>query len=381
MPLADGFGNGGVAHKHGVHGGAKETFDEQRRRLVSGDEVAQRAENGALAEAVALLQETGGAGRKSDALALETFQCIDLALQCDMGLVGTEQFSARGALAFAGLTVARLSGFELGVRDGEPRDGVHGCLGCLVALAPNERECIGQLSALDIEGFDALHDFIELAPSALALVLHAMRAVVGVAQVLLGLVDSDAGAGDATPGYLFLVLPELQFLARTGERALVSRALGGSLLAVVGDALPVCVSLACLGFGALPPGDGVALTFLGDGHLGANLQDVLALGDDEPEKLGALAFGRGAPTMGLVARALGGIDTAFDVRQRLAKLTDPRLESRQFLSPGLHFSRREVELHRKATTHELRMTLGALALSGERTHLRLHFADEVVEPL
>ena len=138
--------------------------------------------------------------------------------QGDMGLVGTEQFSARGALAFAGLTVARLSGFELGVRDGEPRDGVHGCLGCLVALAPNERERIGQLSALDIEGFDALHDFIELAPSALALVLHAMRAVVGVAQVLLGLVDSDAGAGDATPGYLFLVLPEAVWLDEAGAK-------------------------------------------------------------------------------------------------------------------------------------------------------------------
>ena len=138
------------------------------------------------------------------------------------------------------------------------------------------------------------------------------------------------------------MLAELQFLARSGERALVSRALGGSLLAVVGDALPVRVSLARLGFGALPSGDGVALTFLGDGHLGANLQDVLALGDDEPEKLGALAFGRGAPTMGLVARALGGIDTAFDVRQRLAKLTDPRLESRQFLyqlSSQLHLLR------------------------------------------
>ena len=85
--------------------------------------------------------------------------------------------------------------------------------------------------------------------------------------------------------------------------------------------------------------------------------------------------------MRLVARAFGGLDAILHVRQHFPELGDAGLELLQFFPPRFHFSGGEVELHRKAPMRQLRVTLGALALPGERTHLRLHLTNQIVESL
>ena len=91
------FGDRAIAHEHRVHRGAEEALDEQRRRLIGADEIAQRAEHRAVAELLALAQQTRGGGRETDALALERVERVDLALQRRVRLVGAEQLRARDA--------------------------------------------------------------------------------------------------------------------------------------------------------------------------------------------------------------------------------------------------------------------------------------------
>ena len=50
------FGDVAIAHEHRVHRRAEEPLDEQRRRLIRADEIAQRAEHRAVAELFALAQ-------------------------------------------------------------------------------------------------------------------------------------------------------------------------------------------------------------------------------------------------------------------------------------------------------------------------------------
>src|SRR5438067_7759976 len=99
VPFADRLGDAGVAYEHRMHRGPEISLDEQRRRLVGCYEVAQRAENRALTKPLALLEEPRRRRRKSDAFALEPFQCVHLALQRNVRLVGAEQLGPRDAPA------------------------------------------------------------------------------------------------------------------------------------------------------------------------------------------------------------------------------------------------------------------------------------------
>jgi hypothetical protein len=80
VPGAHGVGGRGVAHEDGVHRVAEELLHEHRRPLVGADEVGERAEHGALAELLALLQQARGRRRQADAVALELLERVHLAL-------------------------------------------------------------------------------------------------------------------------------------------------------------------------------------------------------------------------------------------------------------------------------------------------------------
>jgi len=82
-----------------------------------------------------------------------------------------------------------------------------------------------------------------------------------------------------------------------------------------------------------------------------------------------------------VPGALSVDGTALDVGQLLAQNDDALLEARELLPPSRHLARREVELDGKAAMRQLGVALGAFALARERAHLRLHLADEIIQPL
>ena len=122
--------------------------------------------------------------------------------------------------------------------------------------------------------------------------------------------SSSAGPpfGDRGPGGVFGGSVACQLAASVGELALVLLALGGGVGTIGGDPGAVRLAFARFGFGALPAGDGVALTLLGDGHLAANRLDLFALRGDELRQLAAARVGGGAIAVRRVARLFGGDD-------------------------------------------------------------------------
>ena len=153
------------------------------------------------------------------------------------------------------------------------------------------------------------------------------------------------------------------------------------MLAVAGDPLAIGEPFRRLRLRALATGERVTLSLFGDGHLAPNLLHVVALGRDESQQLGTLRFRRGAVAVCGLARLLGIAGVRLDVRQRFAQLGNARLEARQLVMPCLHLARRQAQVDDESALGELGVAFGALALPCQRTHLRLHLRNQVVETL
>jgi hypothetical protein len=175
---------------------AKKSLDEKRRRLVRCYEVAQRAEDSAITEPLALLEQSRRGWRETDTLTLEAFERVHFALNADECLVGAEELGPCFRLALTHLTIFGPGRFELGGADTEAGDRIDGGESTFVSLAPNHRQKVGELGALGIQGIDALRDLVDFATSALALMVDAQRSVIGVAELLLGVVDRRACGGN-----------------------------------------------------------------------------------------------------------------------------------------------------------------------------------------
>lgn len=195
MPLANGVGRGGIADKHRVDRGAEEPLHEKGRGLISGYEIAQRSEDGARTKAFALLEKPRRSGRETDALAFQAFEGVDLALERDKGFVGAKELSSRRGLALTHLAIVGARGVEIRGRHAKAGDGVDGSQGGFVALAPNERQGVGELGALGVECGGALRDLVELAPGAFTLVVHAERAVICLTELPLSAFDGGSCRG------------------------------------------------------------------------------------------------------------------------------------------------------------------------------------------
>jgi hypothetical protein len=87
-----------ISHQHRVDRRAQEPLDEKRRCLIRADEIAQRSKHRALAEALALAQQSGGRRREPNALSLESVECIHLPLERGVHFVRSEQLGARRRL-------------------------------------------------------------------------------------------------------------------------------------------------------------------------------------------------------------------------------------------------------------------------------------------
>jgi len=138
MPLAHRLRRSGIADEHRVDRGAEEPLDEKGRSLISGYEIAQRPEDGAVTEAIASLEKARCGRRQTDALAFEAFERVHLPLERDKGFVGAKELSSRRGLALAHLAIVGARGVEIRGRHAKAGDGIDGSQGGFVALAPNE---------------------------------------------------------------------------------------------------------------------------------------------------------------------------------------------------------------------------------------------------
>jgi hypothetical protein len=163
--------------------------------LISRYKIAQRPKDGALAEAIAFLEKARRGGRETDALAFQAFEGVHLPLERNKGFVGAKELSSRRGLALAHLAIVGARGVEIRSRHAKAGDGVDGSQGGFVALAPNERQGVGELGALGVECVGAVRDLVELAPRALALMVDSERAVICLAELPLGLFDGGSCRG------------------------------------------------------------------------------------------------------------------------------------------------------------------------------------------
>ena len=197
----------------------------------------------------------------------------------------------------------------------------------------------------------------------------------------LDVLERRAAACDQLPRFVLALLALGQRLARRGEHFLVTRALRRRRLDVGREPSAVHGAFGRLCLGTLATRQRIALPFFGDLHLGANLEDLLALAGHEAEQLGALRLGRGTIAVRRVARLFrrldGGVGVGRAGAQRLDALTQPR----QLVVPRFHLAFGQRQLHRETAGVQLRVALGAASLAGERTDLALDFVDQVVEPL
>ena len=91
MPRSHGVGRALIANEHRVHRGAEEALDEECRRLIGADKVAQRPDYLAVAEAFTLTEQPGRSWREADALALQCVEGVDLALKRRVRFVSAEK--------------------------------------------------------------------------------------------------------------------------------------------------------------------------------------------------------------------------------------------------------------------------------------------------
>jgi hypothetical protein len=151
VPVTNRLGHVAISHENGVHGRAKKTLDEQRRRLIRADEITQWAEDCAVAELFSFAQQARGGRCETDTLSLERVERVDLSLQRRMHFVGAKQLGARRRLAIARLAIRGSDFLESRrcVFDSSTRfsDGDR----CLLQLAINCSECVGKLGPFGTE--------------------------------------------------------------------------------------------------------------------------------------------------------------------------------------------------------------------------------------
>src|SRR5262245_5890038 len=255
MPLANGIGHGAVAHEHRVYRGAQEALDQQRRRLIRGDEVGERTDDGSRPELLALLEHTGSGRRESNALAFQCLERVHFALKCRVCFVHTEQLRARGRFLRTRFAILGARLLKRLLRRGEhltrPFDGD----GRRLELAPDECDGIAEQRAFFLESGGPLRRLVQLASYALAVELHAARAIVELAQSAVGLLDLLTCRRDGGPRLLLAALADGQSITRGDELTVQALALCHGILVVRGEPSSIRLALVCFGLGALTAGE------------------------------------------------------------------------------------------------------------------------------
>jgi len=277
VPASDRLGDGAIADQHRVNRGAQESLDKQRGRLIRADKVAQRAKDGAVAELFSLAQQSGSRRRKTNAFALQRVECVDLSLERCVSLVGAKQLGAGRRLTVAGIAVGGSHFLEscrcvldAGTRFGDSNGGG-------LQLAVDRRERVGELRPLRAKLLDALGQFVALVARTLAIDLRPAQAILCFAMMLLGLVERGAREGDALSRLVLLALSLRERFTRDTKLIFTHSPFVRGLLAIRRNTSAVRFAFVRFELGALPAGKRIALPFLGDGHLAADLLDSLAL--------------------------------------------------------------------------------------------------------
>src|SRR6185503_5271740 len=311
----------------------------------------------------------------------ERVQSVDLALQRRMRLVGAEELRARGGFALARLAIDRPRGLELRPRLLDALLRVGGAYLRRLELAQHGGYSIGQHRALRGKLLEPRAQLLRLASRPLSIDLETPRPVLQFAMALLDRFDLGARAREREPRGVLRLLALHARLPRGRQLVLAALVLRRRVHPVLRDARAVFLSFVRLELGALAPLHGVSLALLGDRHLAADALYLGALRRDQAQQLRTLGFGARAAAVRRIAGALGIRDGRFGDRRGLAELGDALLELRELARPRFHVASGERDFQGEAASRELRMALGALALTGERTHLALHLGDQVVQAL
>ncbi len=381
VPRADVRRDRHVAHDDRVNRGAEEAFDEQRRRFVGVDEIAERAEHRALAEAIALAKQARRGRSESDALALQRVERVDPSLDRRVRFVGAEQLGARRRLAFARLAIGRARAFERRHRFGDATTRVIHDHRRVLDFAGDGGQRVGELRALLGQLLEALHQLVALLARPLAFDVDASRTILQLSVRALDVVDRRAAPRDHLPRLVLALLALGERPARRGKHFVLPRAIVDGELDVRRESRSVGHALRGLRLGALATRRRVSLALFRHLHLGADLERLLALAGHEAKQLGALRFGRRAIPVRRVARLLGRADRSIRLGSAFAQCANSLGQSSQLVVPRFHLALGERQLDGEPSRVELRMLLGAAPLSRERTHLALHFVDQIVEPL
>jgi hypothetical protein len=226
-----------------------------------------------------------------------------------------------------------------------------------------------------------LRELVTFVPRTLAINLDASRPILQFAKVTLGLIERRTSVPDRLSCVVFMALPIRQRFLRGAKLFLDLRAFRRRLFAVGGNPNAVGFALIRLELGALASRESVALAFFGDRHLRSNLLHAFTLRRDEPQQLRALRLGCGPVSMRGIATLLGVSHRLFSLRRGLTKLAHAFVETIQLIVPRDHLAFGQRNLDREATSHQLRVPLGALSLARERAHLALHLGDQIIETL
>src|SRR2546423_8320677 len=177
MPGADCFCYHAIAHQHGVDGGPQEAFDQSCCIGVSTNEVTQRAEDRALSENSALLEQASCCRCKTDALPLQAFQRVELCIQRGLQIIGAHQLFARCHLSFTRLLqcVASAGCQAVCLRHARGSD----CDSVLGGSELTTRSVgdIEEMGLFALESYTSLRNLVALSFGALLLELSAVKLV------------------------------------------------------------------------------------------------------------------------------------------------------------------------------------------------------------
>jgi hypothetical protein len=363
VPYPDLIGGRAVSNENGVDRRPEEAFDADRVAGVDGNEIAQWSQHGAVRETLSFAQQSGCRGRQSHALTLESLEGADLSLECRQCFIGPKELRARrnftltrGRCRSPGHVALLCRRFRPAARDLYLFGGRFG-------LTPGTRNFVEELRALIFERPYPHGDLRSLALPGFAIELQPTETVAGGTGSLLGSVNRRSCGTHCVSCRLLVAMAARGVGSSRHELGCECLALFVGPPLVIAKTGAVRFALGTLRFRARAAREGVALSLLGDRDFPLQLECALAQRCHQASEFGAPPFGRGTSAVCFVPRGLGVVDAPLCSRRFLAQQTNALLESRQLITPHLHFARRVRNLEREPASHQFGVTLGTFPLA------------------
>ena len=246
----------------------------------------------------------------------------------------------------------------------------------LVLRVPQPR---GELVVLCGECRAPLRDVGQLALSALTLKFDPANPIAHLPHLLIRTLERVTRVGHLLARRLLDRHAERQGVHRRSQRLFRLRLFSSRELPFRHDARAEGVTVAELLFRPPAARECVLVSFFCHADLALQLQHRLAGVSREPRALMPHGFSGRPGSVCRVTRGAGGAYAFLCLGRTRAQPGQSCIELRELVLPCRHLSRRQRQFHRESPGRDLRVALGALALTGERTYLAGDFIQQIIE--